>query len=286
MFFVLSKVLGFFAQPANLLILLGLAGALLLLTRFARAGRRLAISALILLAFFGITPVGYWLLLPLEERFPRWDERWQPDGIVVLGGAVDGLISSARDTIALNEHGSRMVAAVELARRYPAARIVFSGGSAALLYSDVKEAAVARRMFERLGIELGRVTFEDRSRNTIENAAFSRAAAGPNPGERWLLITSAFHMPRAVGAFRRVGFPVEAYPVDWRTTGLADLFRFNWTMIAGLGKTGLATHEWVGLVAYWLADHTSELFPGPTDRAGCDTAGHPQACRPPRREVQ
>jgi uncharacterized SAM-binding protein YcdF (DUF218 family) len=280
MFFVLSKVLGFFAQPSNLLIALGLAGALLSATRFARAGRRMMIGALSLLAVFGMTPVGHWLLLPLEERFPRWQEgRGEPDGIVVLGGAVEEIISSARDAFVLTEQGSRMTAAVELARRYPAARIVFSGGSGALLHGEVKEAAVARRMLERLGVEPTRITVEDRSRNTVENAIFSKAAADPKPGERWLLVTSAFHMPRAIGVFRQVSFPVEAYPVDWRTTGPADLFRFNWTMIIGLVRTSLATHEWVGLVAYRLAGHTSELFPGPLDRAGRATAGRPETCR-------
>jgi uncharacterized SAM-binding protein YcdF (DUF218 family) len=280
MFFVLSKVLGFLAEPINLLVVLGLAGALLSATRFARAGRRMMTAVFVLLAVLGLSPVGFWLLLPLEQRFPRWDERLgPPDGMVVLGGAIDEIVSSARESFMLSEHGPRLAAAVELARRYPKTRIVFSGGSAGLLDNQVKEAAVALRVLERVGVAPARVTAEDRSRNTIENAVFSKAAADPKPGERWLLVTSAFHMPRAMGVFRRVDFPVEAYPVDWRTTGPADFIRFNWTMGAGLGRTSLATHEWVGLVIYWLAGHTSELFPGPINRSGCDTAGCPQAYR-------
>src|SRR5256714_5121392 len=135
MFFLLAKILGFFALPSNILISLGLLGIILMATRFARAGRRLAVTALILIAIAGLSPLGNALILPLEDRFPPWDAaRGAPAGIISLGGAFDTVVSPARGEVALNEAAERLTAVAELARRFPNARIVFSGGSGRLIY--------------------------------------------------------------------------------------------------------------------------------------------------------
>jgi len=263
MSFVLSKILGFFAIPSNLIIVLGIVGALLLRTRFARAGWRLVIGSLVLLAIVGLSPVGNALILPLEQRFPAWDgSRGAPDGIVVLGGAVTADVALARNDVALNEAAERMTAAVELARRYPNTRIIFAGGGSERAFRG-SESDAALRLFERLGLAPGRVVTEDKSRNTAENAVFARQIAMPKPGERWLLVTSAYHLPRAVGAFRKAGFAVEAYPVDWRTRGPEDALRPFPSLGEGLRRTDIAMREWTALVVYWLLGNTSELFPGP-----------------------
>jgi len=264
MYFVLSKILGFLAIPSNLVIGFGILGALLLRTRFARAGWRLVIGSLILSAIMGLSPLGNVLILPLEQRFPAWNSAGDaPAGIIVLGGAVTPDVALARNEVALNEAAERMTAAVELARRYPDARIIFSGGEAGLIYGG-NESEAALRLFERLGLPRERVISEDRSRNTLENALFSKQIAMPKPGERWLLVTSAYHQPRAVGMFRKVGFAVEAYPVDWRTRGPQDAFRPFPTMGEGLRRTDTAMREWGGLILHWLLGNTSELFPGPS----------------------
>jgi uncharacterized SAM-binding protein YcdF (DUF218 family) len=264
MFFPVSKILGFFAIPSNLVISIGLLGLLLVPTRFARAGRALAFASLIVLAILGLSPVGNALMIPLEDRFPRDATRGAPDGIIVLGGAISPDVSAARDEVALNEAAERLTVAVELARRYPAARIVFSGGSGALIYDEGAEAPFALRMLEGLGIPRARVLLEDRSRNTVENAIFSKALIQPKPDERWLLVTSAHHMPRAIGVFRKMGFSVEPYPVDWRTRGAPDAFRPFATLGDGLRRSDTAVREWVGLVVYWLTGRSSALFPSPT----------------------
>ena len=265
MFIPLSKILGFFAIPSNLVVSIGMLGLLLLPTRFARAGRALAFASLIVLAILGLSPIGNALIIPLEERFPRWDAtRGAPDGIIVLGGAISPDVSSARDEVALNEAAERLTVAAELARRYPDARIVFSGGSGALIYDEGAEAPLALRLLESLGIPRARITLEDRSRNTVENAVLSKAIAQPKPGERWLLVTSAHHLPRAVGVFRKAGFPVEAYPVDWRTRGAEDALRPFASVGDGLRRSDTAVREWVGLAVYWLTGRSSELFPAPT----------------------
>ena len=263
MFFVLSKTLGFFAVPSNLLMAVGILGLALLLTRFRRLASSLIVTSLVLIAFVGYSPLGRVLILPLEDRFPPWNPaQGPPDGIVVLGGVIAPGISLARGAIALDDSAERITAAAELARRYPNARIIFSGGTAAL-FKGVLEAPLAVKEFEALGVAHDRITAEEQSRNTIENAVFSRLIAQPKPGEHWLLVTSAFHMPRAIAAFRAAGFPIEAYPVDWRTRGPIDATAPFISMVDGLRMTDFAVHEWVGLVVYRLTGKTRELFPAP-----------------------
>jgi uncharacterized SAM-binding protein YcdF (DUF218 family) len=264
MFFVLSKVLGFFAIPSNLIVSIGLLGVLLLATRFKRTGRGLIVASLVVLAILGLSPVGNALIIPLEQRFPAWDPaRGGPDGIIVLGGMITPDVSAARNEVALNEAAERLTVAVELARRYPNARVLFSGGSSALLFSEGNEAEFAGRLLQSFGIAPGRILLEPRARNTVENAAYSKAMAQPKPGERWLLVTSASHMPRSIGVFRQAGFAVEAVPVDWRTRGSEDVLRPFATMGDGLRRTDTAVREWVGLAVYWLTGKSSELFPRP-----------------------
>ena len=264
MFFYLSKTAGFFALPSNFLITLGIVGALLLLTRYRRAGRRLVVASLLLTAIAGLSPLGNMLMLPLEQRFPPWDDKHgDPDGIVVLGGAIGPELSITRHEISLNESAERVTIIAALARKYPKARIIFSGGNGGLLIRDGNEAEFALELFQSFGIDSSRMIGEDRSRNTIENAVFSKQLANPKPGERWLLVTSAYHMPRAMGVFRKVGFAVEAYPVDFRTRGSVDALVPFGAVADGLRRTDTAAREWVGLVAYWVAGNSSALFPGP-----------------------
>jgi uncharacterized SAM-binding protein YcdF (DUF218 family) len=263
-FFTLSNVIGFFALPTNFLISLGILGLILLCTRLTRLASWLIVTSLVLLAIAAASPLGNVLMLPLEQRFPPWDpSHGPPDGIVMLGGVIDPDVTTARGTIALEEGAARFVATVELARRYPNARIIMSGGTNSLIFDEGPEAGVAVQEFEALGIAHDRITAEEQSRNTIENAVFSRLIANPQPGQRWVLVTSAFHMPRAMAAFRAAGFPIEAYPVDFRTRGPLDAFHPFDIFSKGLRRTDTATHEWIGLLIYRLTGKTTELFPGP-----------------------
>ena len=264
LFFVLSKTLGILLLPTDFLIFVGIAGAILLATRWAPLGRRLMVASLLLLAICGFSPLGNWLLYPLESRFPAWDAaRGAPDGIVVLGGSIDADVSAAHGVAVVRGAADRIVAAAALARQYPNARIVFTGGSSSLIANDPREADYAAEVFERLGVPRERLTMERRSRNTEENAEFTKAIAAPKNGERWLLVTSAYHMPRSVGLFRKAGFAVEPYPVDWRVGNRADLLRFSAFALEGLQRTDLAVHEWIGLLAYRLTGKTRRLLPGP-----------------------
>ena len=263
MFFILSKTAAFLLLPSNLLIMLGGVGLVLMVTRFQRAGRRLALGSLILLALLGFSPLGRVLSHGLESRFPPWDPgRGAPDGIVVLGGAIaPGLSRDYSDTVVGGDAG-RVIAIATLARAYPNARIVYSGGDASLLGNGLSEANFLYPLLDYFGIPRERVMLESRSRNTEENAVFSKELVQPKPGERWLLVTSAQHMPRAVGCFRRVGFAVLAYPVAWHTGKRVGLYPAD-VVGHGLGQLDSAVHEWLGLVVYRLTGRTSELLPGP-----------------------
>ncbi len=262
MVFVLSKLLGLLLLPSNLLLLAGLVGLALMFTRRHRAGIRIASTSLIVFLLIGYLPVSDALGRILENRFPPWDAgRGAPDGIIVLGGAVDPGLSLLRGTVALNKSAERVTAIASLAREYPKARIVYSSGNASL-FGGPAEADQVISLLESFGVSRGRVLLENRSRNTAENARFTKQLVQPKAGERWLLVTSAQHMPRAVGCFRRAGFPVEAYPVDWQTAPRFK-FRLHASFVKGVAKTDDAVHEWLGLFGYWLMGRTSALLPGP-----------------------
>jgi len=262
MFFILSKTVALLALPSNFLILLALAGLVLMATRFKRVGRWLAGASLVSLAIAGFSPLGPLLLHQLESRFPPWDpSRGPPDGIIVLGGSITKYRSLDFGEPVATEAG-RLLALAKLARAYPNARIVYSGGDASLVGRKIPETAFVPPLLDWFGIPRERVLLEERSRNTAENAAFSKELVQPKPGERWLLVTSAWHMPRAVGCFRQAGFEVEAYPVGWRTHrrfrgGIVDHFS------GGLTFLDEAVHEWQGLLTYWLTGRIGELLPGP-----------------------
>lgn len=253
MFFAISKIFWALANPGNLFVLGLLVGFLGILTPW----RRLRTFATWLLGLttgtaliISVLPIGAWLLAPLEERFPRLtDPPAQVDGIIVLGGAINLERAADRGGTPMGGNAERITAFVELAQRYPNAKLVFTGGSGLLLDQIHREADYAAQLLQVLGIAPDRVIFERESRNTHENVVNSMAAVKPQPGEVWLLVTSAVHMPRAVGAFRQAGWPVIAYPVAY-ATGPNDTRRLDFNFARGLSRISMATYEWVGLIAY------------------------------------
>ncbi len=263
MFFVLSKTAAFLLLPSNFLLLIGVLGVILLMTRFRRAGLRLTVASLVLLTVLGFSPVGGFLSHVLESRFPPWDpSRGAPDGIIVLGGGIAANLSADYDAPMLTSDGGRITAIAKLARDYPNARIVYSNGDPSLLIANAPDGKYFEQLMESFGVSLARVTIEPRARNTFENAVFTKELVRPKPGERWLIVTSAQHMPRAMGCFRQAGFPVEAYPVAWRTRARFTL-GLSTLLSGGLTSLDLAAYEWIGLAAYWLTGKTDALLPSP-----------------------
>lgn len=272
MFFYVAKVVWFVLQPSTLIALLIGYGAILIWTGWARWGRRFVTAGALLLLIVGLSPLGNALILPLEDRFPRADLDSPPKGIIILGGAEDRLVGSARKAPTLNEAGERLLEGAMLAHKFPDAKIAFSGGDAGILYKSDAEAEGAAALLTKLGISRDRLILEANARDTYENAVFLKKelAAEGNLDGRWLLITSAYHMPRSMGAFREAHFVVEPWPVDYRTRGRADLTRPFDKVSEGLRRVDTATREWVGLFAYWLSGRSSALFPAPEDTSAED----------------
>ena len=260
MTFIASKLFWAAMAPGNLLLLLLLAGVLWLARSRRRRGLFLVGIVGLLLLTIAILPVGEWLVAPLEARFPVPELPQRVDGIIVLGGAVEPEVSRAHGQIALNDAAERIVEAAMLAARHPEARLVLSGGEGALLPRGDSEAEQTRTLLVELGVAPERLLVEERSRNTYENAVFSRETAQPRPGEVWLLVTSAAHMPRAVGCFRHAGWQVVPYPVDFRTEWRP---RPDLMLAKHLVLVDTAAKEWVGLLAYRLLGRTDSVFPGP-----------------------
>jgi uncharacterized SAM-binding protein YcdF (DUF218 family) len=267
MFFVASKLFWFVAAPTNALLLICMAGLGLSLTRFARTSHALLAVGAAGLILISATPFPKWILRPLEDRFAQnTDEHTPINGIIVLGGAV----GSARGQVRFTDAAGRMTEAARLARLHPQAKLVFSGGSAQLTGPITRtEADDAAQFFADMGLVGERIIFENQSRNTWENATLTaqllaQMHLAPKPGERWLLVTSAYHMPRAMGVFTKAGLDVEAWPSDFYTSGswrelLRPPHRWSWSF----SLVDDTVKEWVGLAAYRMAGYTDAVLPAP-----------------------
>ena len=255
-FFVISKLVGLVIMGETWLIL----GLILAVVARWRGWYRLAngatLAVLASLITLTMVPVGDWLLEPLESQYPVNPPLSEPpDGIIILGGAVETDKWKATGQVHLNDQAERVTEGTVLALRYPKAKVVLSGGGATLgpIGGDVpSEAEVMAALLTELGVDPARLILEGQSRNTAGNAELSLELVKPKPGEHWLLVTSASHMPRAMAAFERAGWTgVTAWPVDFSTPpgGRGR----TWDLALNLYYVNRAVKEYVGIVAYDLA---------------------------------
>ena len=264
MFFVLSKVVWLLVQPVSLAIAFGVLGLLLMFTRWKWASRLAVLLSVGVLVLSALTSLGYVLLRPLEGAFGRPAVAPQTvTGIIVLGGGMDSEINEVRGGFELNRSGDRYVEALRLAQLYPTAKLVFTGGLGDIEQSGEPEAVAGERFFLRLGVARDRLLLEAKSRNTEENAIFTKALVEPKPGDTWLLVTSAFHMPRSVGLFRKAGFEVVPWPADYLGTGTETFGIVLHQPAENVTVTTMAVREWIGLIAYYLTGKIDELVPRP-----------------------
>lgn len=247
-FFIASKLFWLIFAPSHFLALMTIAAAILLATRFERIGRRLAAAAAVLFVVIGILPTGILLARPLENRFARPGWPSHIDGVLILGGGLGTQILDSRHAPAMTTNETRLVSAYELARRYPNARIVFSGGSGNLDGDRFPEALAAKYIFAQMGLDPGRLTLEGRSRNTWENIVFSQKILRPRLGEVWVLAAPAIQMPRAMHVAERAHWKMVPWPTDYLTAreGFPGFFEVP----DNLMLMDSAVHEWLGLFAY------------------------------------
>jgi uncharacterized SAM-binding protein YcdF (DUF218 family) len=237
-----------FVKPSQLILL----AALVAILCWRRPlGRRFGLLTAALVILFGIVPLGAWLMRPLEARFPTPEITGDVAGVIVLAGAEDLELSEAHSVPQLNAMGNRLTTFLLLAERYPQARLVHSG--------EPRASRIARELVLGTGVAVERLRFDDQSRNTCDSGRFTRELVQPKLGERWLLVTSALHMPRAVACFRAAGWDIVAYPTDFRRGPNP----WHFEMLDNLADLDLAAHEWLGLVYYRLRGYTNDVFPGP-----------------------
>ncbi len=261
--FIFGKLIWAVLQPPNLLLLCLLAGVLLLLFSRGRRGKILITLAAFGFALLAVTPIGPAALLALEQRFPRpsvLPDRI--DGILVLAGAVDPGISLFYGEAVFNSSVGRVLAGIALARRHPEAKLALVGGEGALFPAGLAESRVTFSFALEEGIAPTRLLIEERSRSTHENAVFAKEMIMPKPTETWVLVTSAFHMPRAVASFGAVDWPLIPYPVDFKIDPSTAL-RAHFNLLDGLGTSTTAGKEWAGLLGYRLMGWTRQLLPAP-----------------------
>ncbi|NQV78959.1 MAG: YdcF family protein, partial [Alphaproteobacteria bacterium] len=256
------KTFWIIAAPANLALIAGVLGVLFLWTRWRAFGRYLATFGIAVLVVLAVLPIGSWLALPLENRFGTPNPMpARVTGIIVLGGSENVSQTRLRGIVAVNGSADRLIAFADLARRYPEARLVYTGGSGSLRPGALREADVARQALQIMGVDTDRVIFERESRNTFENARNLKPMVAPADGDTWLLVTSALYMPRAAGVFRKADWPVLPYPVDHSQGFGPPRLSLDWDLAGRASSAQQAMREWIGLVVYRVLGRTSAVLP-------------------------
>ncbi len=261
-FFWISKLVWMVIKPDFLLVLFLFVGLICLYAGALKKAK--LILGLVVIAMLTITvvPIGKWLLSPLENRFPTNPELPEKvDGIIVLAGAEDNYRSALWKQVELGRGVERLYYFMKFMHEYPDAIHVFTGGTGSIVHPEYKSADQARKIFRGLGFDVDKILFERESKNTYENGVNSYKMVKPKPGEKWILITTAWHMPRSVGIFRKLGWPVIPYPVDhWTEPG--SFFEIDLDLAGHLRNFKIGAKEWVGLLSYYISGKTSALFPG------------------------
>lgn len=262
--FLVSKLFWMFAQPLSLAFLAILIAVVALLAGLRRWG--LALSALggAILFVTLYTTTGSFVLQGLEARFPKPAADPQTlSCMIVLGGAFETEVTTTRGGIEMNQAADRFIEVLRLARRFPQSAILVSGGDGSLSGAYEGDAVASERFFETFDIPADRLVRETQSRTTSENVAKSQTILAQRGLQNCLLITSAFHMPRAVGLFRAAGIPVTPWPTDFRTSGKVK-FGLDFTQpTLNAQQTATAVREWIGLAAYLLTGRMATLYPAP-----------------------
>ncbi|MEJ0028414.1 MAG: YdcF family protein [Rhizomicrobium sp.] len=242
--------LTFYLFDPVVLIFLLLAAALVA-GRFGRVWQqRLLAAAVALLFCLAFLPVDRWLARPLENQYPRPPLPARVDGILVLDGGSEWRVFASRGVQGHNASVFRILAGAELAKRFPAATLVYTGASSDNPRIEAAERATVGDVAATAGVAPGRLRFEQASRDTGQNVVDSMKLVHPRPGETWMLVTSAIHMPRAMAIAKRLGWKMVPWPSDYISGDNAGLrFRLPSREMVNIGT---ALHEWIGLAVYGL----------------------------------
>jgi uncharacterized SAM-binding protein YcdF (DUF218 family) len=260
-FFVISKLAWAVLSPFMMLNLLLVFGTLFLLFGYRTIALRFLLPALVFSVSLMIFPIGDWLIHPLEARISKPQQLPENiDGIIVLGGGEDIKTTISWQQPQVGQASDRYFGAALLAKQYPDSPIIFTGGSNLLRFdAGATPAELSHQLLTMVGIDEKRLIIESQSRNTYENFQRLKTVI-PKRNGQYLLVTSAYHMPRSVGIAERQGINVVPYPVDYRSqTG--ESRQLDFAVFEQLEKLEPAWREWVGLTVYFITRKTSQWFP-------------------------
>ena len=260
MSFYLSKILWLIINPFNIFlffIFFGFFANFFLRDIIFKITLFFVILTFIIIA---VIPTGNYMFYQLEKKFHlKTILPEQIDGILILSGATNPLLTKEFDQINLNGSVERLTESIQLHKKYPAATIIYSGGSGSLKYPDLTHSYVAKKFFIQQQVNLDKIIFESKSRNTFENIFYSKEISSPQPNENWILVTTAFHMTRALNVAEKLNWEFIPYAVDFYIPK-----KFSWkpslNFIGNIYSMHSASHEWVGLVAYYLMGRTNKIY--------------------------
>ncbi len=260
LFLIASKTVWFFLRPETMLLLLFVLPYFLLRRERVEAATRTLSFALSVTVLIGLFPVGNVVLNPLERAYPVNPEINAPAGIIVLGGMEDIAPDHTGNVAQVNDAAERLIVAYELARRFPEATVLYSGGKLVFNADNAGGFEVGPDILRRLGLPEERLIVEGRSRTTAENATLSREMVPDQGTGPWVLVTSAFHMPRALGSFCAAGWRnLIPYPVDYRGGDMFSAHQMGSRQPPR--QLNIGVKEWIGLLAYKLTGRTTAFFP-------------------------
>ena len=260
MSFYLSKILWLIVNPFNIFIFITLFTMFLYFINFRRLSLIIYLINFIFIALISFLPIGSYLTYIIEKEFHTNTKFPQlVDGILILGGATNPLLFKEFDQISLNGSAERLVESVMIIRKFEKAKVIFSGGSGIVNRSDLGHSQVAKLFYKNIGVDINKIFFEDKSRNTHENIIYSKKIAKPKKNENWLLITSAFHMKRALLIAEKNNWKLIPYAVDFKNVKEFKLIP-NLNLLSNLNSFQRGLHEWLGLVSYYLMGRTDEFL--------------------------
>lgn len=259
MTFLLSKILWILFNPFNLILLLIILASFLMFLKCIFFSKIFYLTALLLFLITGVFPTGAFLMYQLEKNY--YNQASLPskiDGILVLSGATRPYLTKEHNQVSINSNGERLIESIILIKKYPKAKVIFSGGSGKILDYKFTHSEAAKIFYKNLGIDLNRINFENQSRNTYENILFSKNIADPKIEENWVLVTSASHLKRSINISEKINWNLIPYPTDFNQPKKFK-WNFEYNLLSNLVLFRKASHEWLGIIAYYLMGRTSKI---------------------------
>ena len=254
--YLFSKLIWVVLNPLNLLLIILIIGFFFKTINMKIISKAFYTLFLIFFVIAGIFPTGSLILSNLEKNYPALTTLPSyVDGILILGGPSSPGLTREHEQVSFNEAGERLTESVKLIKNYQSSKIIFSGG-----FGELPHTYVAKKFFSEMGIDISYIIFESKSRNTFENILFSKKIINPKESENWLLVTSSFHMSRAINVAEKLNWKFIPYPVDFRTSKKFISFKPRFALLDNFNSFNLASHEVVGLLSYYLLGRSSKIL--------------------------